>query len=620
MDSDLNDNRYIYDYSNMDDKNNYNKVDTIDIGNGNYGISLEQYEDYELPTVSVLTVTYNRDFIFDIAIRNWSKFIYPKDKIEWIILDDSTNNSTIKSKLPDDLRIKYIRLDKTISNIGKKRNAGIELCSNSIICFMDDDDYYFPDSVMNRVKVLLKYKKDVVGSVSINCVNLIDNTSFITGGGIHTFKNGDKTIICAEATLCFYKTFWEIQKFNDVAKSEEVIDFIRNRIDSFIHLHGGYVMIAFSHGYNMSSRALVDSINIYNFLDELDVNTVNFIEDLRLKILMLNDNNKKALDFYKKIVSKGLGTPALYKKINNLPKEVQMSPVIKELRRQYPLFKVAPSRTVNILYYYLGHNTKIKKLDRTNPDVYTLEMYALARYISQRNYNVTMYMYTDDEFTLDNFKIRPHWKYSGADACDITIVYREITILTEKINTNKLYFFTSDNIVSNKNVSLYKKCDEIWVDRIDSKISINSKFDYPLNRIHVFKLLDLSVMNDKYSKNKEPNSIAIFINLSKVEMDAIKTKFNIIYAMNYNTNNFEDGVTYLDNLYSVNTEYILNDLKPMDLLYAKYKNSKLCLINYFSEPLEVNIDYCELPLNFLNYGKKNDILDRIFIYQSAGRK
>lgn len=620
MDSDLYDDRYIRDFSIMDDINKYNKVDTIDIGNGNYGISLEQYEDYELPTVSVLTVTYNRDFIFDIAIRNWSKFIYPKDKIEWIILDDSTNNSTIKSKLPDDSRIKYIRLDKTISNIGKKRNAGIELCSNTIICFMDDDDYYFPDSVMNRVKVLLKYKKDVVGSVNINCIHLIDNTSFITGGGIYTFKNGDKAIICGEATLCFYKTFWEKQKFSDAAKSEEIIDFTRNRIDSFIDLYGGYVMIAFSHGYNMSNRALHNSINMYNFLDELDVNTVNFIEDLRLKILMMDDNNKKALDFYKKIVSKGLGTPALYKKINSLPKDIQMSPIIKELRKQYPLFKVAPSRSVNILYYYNGYNTKIKKIDRNNPDVHTLQMYAIARYISQRNYNVTIYMYTDDEFTLDNFKIRPYWKYSPTDACDITIVYREISILTEKINTNKLYFFTSDKTVANKNASLYNKCDEIWVDRIDSKISINSKFDYPLDKIHLFKLLDFSVMNEKYSKNKEPSSIAIFSNLSNVVMDAIKTKFNIIYAMNYNKNNHQDGVTYMDNLYSVNTEYIFNDFEPMDLLYAKCKNSKLCLINYFSDPIGVNIDYYELPLNFLNHGKTNDILDRIFTYQSAGRK
>lgn len=615
----LDDFKYIKDTKNCGDINKYNKVDIIDIGNGKFGISLEQYEDYELPTVSVLTITYNRDYIFEIAIRNWTKFIYPKDKIEWVIIDDSTNNSCIKDILPDDSRIKYIRFDSKIATIGKKRNTGIEFCSNKVICFMDDDDYYFPDSIMNRVKVLLMYRKSIVGSVSINCINLIDNTSFSTGGGIITFKNGDKAIICSEASLCFYKSYWEEQKFDETVICEEIIDFTRNRVDSFIDLHGSFIIIAISHGSNMSNRALIDSINVNNFLDELDLNTVNFIEDIRLKILMKDDNNIKALDFYKKIVSKGLGTYSIYKKINNLPKDVQKSPIIKELRKQNPLFKVAPSNSVNILYYYLGSNTNIKYLDRNYPDVHELEMYALARYISLRNYNVTLYMYTDDEFIIDNFKIKPYWKYSPNDACDITIVYREIAILTENINTNKLYFFSTDDILYHKNRELFKKCDEIWVDSICSKIKLNNKFDYPIDKIHLFKLLDLSIIDEKYSKNKELNSITIFVNLKSSIMDTFKTKFKKIYVKNNNSGYFEDGINYVDNLYSVNTEYVLNDLKQINILYAKCSNSKLCVVKPCSKEVEIMVD-CKLPFNFLNYGKTNNILDRLFTHQRAGRK
>ena len=45
------------------------------------------------PMVSVVTPTFNRDHLFDIAIFNWKNFIYPEDKIEWIILDDSPRDS-----------------------------------------------------------------------------------------------------------------------------------------------------------------------------------------------------------------------------------------------------------------------------------------------------------------------------------------------------------------------------------------------------------------------------------------------------------------------------------------------------------------------------------------------
>ena len=59
--------------------------------------------DY-FPFVSVVTTTYNRHHIIDIAVFNWKNFVYPSDKIEWIILDDSPRDSIkmFKKKLPKD--------------------------------------------------------------------------------------------------------------------------------------------------------------------------------------------------------------------------------------------------------------------------------------------------------------------------------------------------------------------------------------------------------------------------------------------------------------------------------------------------------------------------------------
>ena len=43
-----------------------------------------------------------------------------------------------------------------------KRNICVEKCSNEYILCMDDDDYYPPDSFLNRVKYLILSKKSLV--------------------------------------------------------------------------------------------------------------------------------------------------------------------------------------------------------------------------------------------------------------------------------------------------------------------------------------------------------------------------------------------------------------------------------------------------------------------------
>ena len=40
----------------------------------------------DLPTVSVITITKDRELFFKLAINNWKNFIYEHSKIEWIIL------------------------------------------------------------------------------------------------------------------------------------------------------------------------------------------------------------------------------------------------------------------------------------------------------------------------------------------------------------------------------------------------------------------------------------------------------------------------------------------------------------------------------------------------------
>lgn len=68
--------------------------------------------------------------------------IYPKDRMEWIIIDDGTDK--IEDMLKDVPQIKYFKYD-TKMTLGRKRNLMHEKCKGDIIVYMDDDDYYPPE-------------------------------------------------------------------------------------------------------------------------------------------------------------------------------------------------------------------------------------------------------------------------------------------------------------------------------------------------------------------------------------------------------------------------------------------------------------------------------------------
>ena len=59
---------------------------------GHYVLKLGDIKDADLPKVSIITPTYKRRKLFDIALFNYENFDYPKKKIEWIIVDDSPKN------------------------------------------------------------------------------------------------------------------------------------------------------------------------------------------------------------------------------------------------------------------------------------------------------------------------------------------------------------------------------------------------------------------------------------------------------------------------------------------------------------------------------------------------
>jgi glycosyltransferase involved in cell wall biosynthesis len=94
--------------------------------------------------------------------------------LEWIIVDDG--NEDLKDLFINLKNINYIQIknknkDELIS-IGEKRNICVENSKYDFIVCMDDDDYYPPESILARIKTLIKYPES--GCVGCNSVGVYD--------------------------------------------------------------------------------------------------------------------------------------------------------------------------------------------------------------------------------------------------------------------------------------------------------------------------------------------------------------------------------------------------------------------------------------------------------------
>jgi hypothetical protein len=255
---------------------------------GNMALKVDFVPPELLPSVSIITPTYNRRKMFSMAIRNFSMIEYPPEKIEWIIIDDSEENKGVEDMIPRDKRIKYIPIHtKDKMSVAHKRNIGVKEAKNEYIIHMDDDDYYPPGSVMLRVKLLMQYKEKKIGCIGCSRVgiyDMINNKSSIATDG---------QISLSEASMAYKKEFWEKQNFNELEEFGEYKSFISGRFEEILDVPYSYIIIAISHKTNFTgtSKKIDKNVLIHkdtgkemNFYDTFDEETKEFIESIR-KIL-----------------------------------------------------------------------------------------------------------------------------------------------------------------------------------------------------------------------------------------------------------------------------------------------------------------------------------------------
>lgn len=227
---------------------------------GGITLKLGDVPDSQLPHISLCTPTGNRHWIFCLAIRNYMTTLYPKALIEWVILDDG--DESIAETLPQDPRIRYIFMERKEGeprlSVAEKRNRLVELASHNIIAFMDDDDYYPPESLVARVKSLLKYKDQ-----GVRCVGCRDVASYDLAQGLCAVcSNGDSYL--TESSLTFTKDFWQERGFRDTDRVSEYAYFLEYRQACIRSIPFQFVTVALTH--NTNTTGSVRSLDFYRRL------------------------------------------------------------------------------------------------------------------------------------------------------------------------------------------------------------------------------------------------------------------------------------------------------------------------------------------------------------------
>ena len=229
---------------------------------GGIRLKLQDIPDDTLPKISVCTPTGNRRWLFSLAWRNLIHSFYPDHLWEWIILDDG--EESIEDIIPKDHRIHYHFIGgkgKPRLPMGEKRNRLVELTHHDYIVFMDDDDYYPPESITARIKSLLKSNpKHPVDCVGSSDYLIYDLNSRKWGQASH----GKEYV--SEASMAFTKKFWLERPFSMSDQASEFRNFLEYRQDRIRSIPGQFVTVSFSHGNNITGQVR----SLQNVKEDLD--------------------------------------------------------------------------------------------------------------------------------------------------------------------------------------------------------------------------------------------------------------------------------------------------------------------------------------------------------------
>lgn len=225
-----------------------------------------------LPFVSVCTPTFNRRPFIPTMLQCFRQQTYPKDRMEWIIVDDGTDSiKDVLDKQGSDLLpfIKYFRIS-TKMPLGKKRNYMHEHAKGDILVYMDDDDYYPPTRVQHAVEMLGRHPEALCSGSSI----------------IHLFFKPNKMMEfgpygpnhATAGTFAFRKELLLQTRYDDNACLAEERQFLKDYTIPFVQLDPKQTILVFSHEHNSFDKRKLLALGGPSMRERPDLKVEDFIK------------------------------------------------------------------------------------------------------------------------------------------------------------------------------------------------------------------------------------------------------------------------------------------------------------------------------------------------------
>lgn len=302
-----------------------------------------------MPFVSICTPTFNRRPFIPYAIKCFLHQDYPKDRCEWIIIDDGTDPvSDLFINLPNNVKYFYVK-DRML--LGKKRNYMHSKCSGDIIIYMDDDDYYPPQRVSHAVETLINNPNYLIAGSSEMHIYFDSKKSIYQCG---PYKENHSTA----ATFAFRKELLKQTSFDDNDTFSEESKFLKGYKIPLIQLDPVKTILVFSHKHN--------SLNKENILEKPEQFKVqpsrytvkDFIFTCELEMFYKYEMNELLVNYepgnpnYK---------PQMLKAIKNA--EEKREEKLKEIQSQQMLYNLLNKTNTNV-----NANESIKKYEKQLQD------------------------------------------------------------------------------------------------------------------------------------------------------------------------------------------------------------------------------------------------------------
>ncbi len=260
---------------------------------------------------SIIIPTYNRATLLPETIKSVQNQTYTN--WECIVVDDGSSDNTkeiVESIIQNDNRIKY--LYQKNAERSAARNNGIRNSTGNFICFLDSDDHFMPDHLINLQSFIQKQKNTVclIINQSINVSNFSEEITNLEQPGDNSIEFLYLNPVSPSRVCINHEILKQITFDEDIVIVEDVIlwmkiadkypIYVSNHIGVIYNIHEGNSVNRKGAGalvkYNGVILAKKRYPNVFNKISKKNYNawTSRILTNVAYYHI-LNDNKKEGL-------------------------------------------------------------------------------------------------------------------------------------------------------------------------------------------------------------------------------------------------------------------------------------------------------------------------------------